>query len=498
VKLSIPRYEDGAIGLPEDGSAITITNTERRRLACTRSWWFADVERLRLGSTRPQKRGSTWHEMLEDLHRWWMENESRYPEGGIVYCPFCSLANAERCEPREFVPDGLEALVDLASPPSDSCERCGGTGLGALARYRLALSESKTEDGTSLLSAEEIAEEVSTLAGMWEGWAETYGLSPSRTYQVVAVEVAIARPILNPRTKKPYRPEVFVVTEPDGSERLAATGEQSGAVPLPDGASLRSVRYPWFQIGRLDCVLRHRRTGVFYVGEWKSSASPQLLVQDLAIDPQTDGYCWLLEHAVQREAFGVEDESGSEVVGYIYDVASTAKQSHPRALSPQKVKALNAAGEPYKLKGRWVYEEDANGDPVERSPGFSRGAATIPSWRWRRALAASPFSVEDYAEQIDDALQRIDPKLYVREWGVSSAEARLRYAEEIFAVAVQISGLRRAAARARFPEDLNVAFPRTPICRMPGGYCSYRSPCLLDGEEARESFEVAPSLAWSR
>jgi hypothetical protein len=469
MKIQIPRYEDGAIGLPENGRAICLTNSERRRLACSRSWWFSEVERLRLGATGPQRRGSAWHALLEDVHRWYMEHDSPYPGDGLS-CVWCA--------------------------DDQSCEVCED-GLGPIERYRTELRDATSEDGTPLLSAEEVEEEVEKLLGMFEGWAETYGLAPSTTYEVVAVEVAIARPIRNPKTGKVYRPETFLVAEPDGSERLAATGEASGAVPLPDGASLRMARLPWYQIGRLDCVLRHRKTGVFYVGEWKSSASPQTLVKDLALDPQTDGYCWLLDAAVASGAFRTEDARGEDVVGYIYDVASTAKQSQPKKLSPQKVKALDASGEPFKIKGRWVYQTDASGEPIERSPGFSKAASTVPSWRWRRAIAEEGFAESDYAEQIDEALRKVDPRLYVREWGVSSEEARLRYGEEIYSVAVRISGLRRAAARAKTVEDLNVAFPRTPICRMPGGFCSYRSPCLLDGEEARQSFEVAPSVVWN-
>ena len=479
-KVKIPRYETGAIGLPKNGRAITVSNTERRKLACSRQWWFSEVERLKTESSAPMRRGTAWHDLLEDVHRWWMHHDEAFPLEGAEHCSWCSeVCSAETGHP-------------VTAEPRD-CERCKGSRVGAVRRYREGLSGASTTDGVALLSPEEVEAEVAKLSAMAEGWFETYGREPSQSYRVVGVEVAIARPILNPKTGRVYRPQSFVITEADGSERLAGTGEVSGAVPLPDGATCRSSRLPWYQIGRLDGVLQHRRTGVLYVGEWKSSANPHGLVDGLALDPQTDGYCWLLEHAVSLGALG---SPGDEVVGYIYDVCSTANQSDPHPLKAAKVKSLDADGEPYKVKGRWAYEHDSNGDPIERSPGFSRAAATIPSWRWRRALSGSVYSESEYREEIDRALQTTDPKLYVREWGVSGEEARARYGEEMFAVASRISGFRRAAARAASTEDLNVAFPRNPICRSPGGYCSFRAPCLLDGEDARAGFVTSPGISW--
>ena len=436
-KIKIPRYEGGAIGLPKNGRAITVSNTERRRLACSRSWWFSEVERLSTPTSGAMRRGTAWHDFLEDVHRFWMRYDRAFPEGGEGACVLC------------------------VEEPSLDCERCQGTGEGAIPRYRRSLAESEV-DGLRTHTDEEVDAEVDTLSRMVEGWFEVYGREPSSIYRVVGVEVAIARPILNPKTGKVYAPEAYVVREVDGSERLAGTGEISGAVEIPEGATLRSSRLPWYQIGRLDCILQHRRTGVLYVGEWKSSANPLGLVDGLALDPQTDGYCWLLEYAVEIGAIG---KPGDEVVGYIFDVASTAKQYDPQPL---------------------------------KSGGFSKAKRTIPSWRWRRALAAEGLSASDYREQIDTARQRTDPKLYVREWGASVADARARYGEEMYATARRISNLRREVGRVERYEDLNVAVPRTPICRMPGGFCPYRGPCLVDGEDARAAFEVAPAISWNK
>jgi hypothetical protein len=437
MKIQIPRYEDGAIGLPKSGRAITVSNTERRRLACSRQWWLAEIERLSTPPSGAMRRGTAWHDFLEDVHRWFMRYDRRFPEGGSETCVLC------------------------VEESSLACERCNGTGEGALVRYRRALVAFEV-DGLRAHTDEEVEAEVDTLRRMIEGWFAVYGREPSETYRVVGVEVAIARPICNPSTGRVYAPESFVVREADGSERLAGTGEVSGAVALPDGATLRSSRLPWYQIGRLDCILRHRRTGVLYVGEWKSSGNPLGLVDGLALDPQTDGYCWLLEHAVEIGEIG---ESGDEVVGYIFDVASTAKQYDPQVL---------------------------------KSGAFSKAKRTIPSWRWLDAIASHGFAESEYRSQIDEARRSTDPKLYVREWGVSNADTRARYGEEMFATARRLSTLRREVARASTVEDLNVAVPRTPICRLPGGFCSYRAPCLLDGEDARARFETSPGISWRK
>lgn len=449
--ISIPRY-DRVLGLPADGRAIALTNSEREDLACPTRWWFRHVERLRGPETAPQRFGTLWHSWMEELHRWWAATDSPFPVDGLHACPFCAGSSAD------------ERL---------GCAICGGTSDGWEIRTGKLIAahveRAARAEGGSSFTSDDGQDLIEHLGRTIRGWLRRYGAKPYANVKVVGVEVQLARQILHPKTGRPYQPETILVRDDaTGSLRFAETGEASGA-PLPAGQTLVSVRWPWYQIGKLDAVLLHRAKPVLYVGEFKSSSGPRGLIDDLSLDPQTAGYSWLLHaHAAQ---FG-----GSEVVGSMFDVTSSAFHFDPEPLKGRPTKAVP--------------------DPP---PALSQARnLTVPSWRYEAALAARQIDRKPYEEHLLYLSAAVDPKLYLREWPSLGNETRQRYAEEVYATAARLSSLRRTIARASSVTDLTMAVPRVPICRLPGGGCQFRAPCLLDGENARAKFQIGPAMTWTR
>lgn len=462
MRLTVPRYA-GVRGLP--ARAVTVSNSERTKFVCLRRGWFAYIERLKSGNTRPRSFGNAWHSCVEDVHRYWMIHDSAY-EGDGLECVWCG-------------PDG--------------CTECEGSELGPVAKYRAELLAASLGD-SALYTTDEVDGEIARLSCALDGYLRTYGREPYKSYKVIGVEVPLCRMITNPRSGRPYAPEMYYVRE-GRILRLAATGEVSGETPLPDGATTEVHRWPWYQVAKLDCIIQHRTTGVIYVDEWKSSASPKTLIEGLNVDPQTDGYVWVLEDAIERGLFGLVR---GEVRGYLYDVTSSTPHRSPALLAPKPVKRLHPeTGEPWKVKGKWQYLLDDDGAKIERTPGLSKATnKTIPSWRYEAAIAEHGFDPAEYREVVAHYRATVNPKLYQREFGSCGPEPRARYAEEIYASARQLADLYRKAARARDMVDVNVAFPRVPVCRLPGGACSYRGPCMADGEEARNNYEKAETQVW--
>jgi hypothetical protein len=172
-------------------------------------------------------------------------------------------------------------------------------------------------------------------------------------------------------------------------------------------------------------------------------------------------------------------------------------QHEPEVLKPRKIPLLDANGEKIKVKGRLAYQLGPDGQPIEVSPLSTRKSSSVPSWLFERAITTNNADRADYAEHIRMLKQTVDPKLYIREYGTCGPDARARYGEEIYAVAVGFSRARRAATRAATETDINHAFPRVPVCRLPGGTCAFRGPCMQDGEHARASFELRAKQHWT-
>jgi hypothetical protein len=335
---------------------------------------------------------------------------------------------------------------------SPTCERCNGTGMGAHGRAVLRWEQDAANQAANGALVDEDEEPLEKRATrLWrtmEGYLRVYGRAPFLHFRIVGVEVPLARPILDPRTGKVLAPESFVYTDP-------ATGVVRLARPGDDAASVRKVKWPYYSIGKLDAVMEHRTTGAWWVVEHKTSASPGELLRGLTVDPQTTGYLWLLE----------QHAPGNRVGGYLYDVLSSSFQYDPETL---------------------------------KAGGLSKARTrTIPSWRYADTVARLGLDAEQYADHVATLAAEVDPRLYVRETQQVGTEDRERYGIELFTVARSIAALRRSAWLAQDDaREVAMAFPRTPVCRLAGGYCSYRGPCASDGDLARSSYQRADGARW--
>lgn len=461
MRLAVRRYDQPVRGLP--ARAITITNSERMTAACSRRWWFSEVEGLRPRQVeRPLRFGAAWAQVLDEVHRWWMVHDTPFPAGAEDRCAWCSGYGCERC----------------VSGPDDV------PGGGPVARILRGWQRMQRDGlGDSEWSPERDAE---ALRRTLDGWFRSLGhRGPPDEYRVVGAEIAFAAPIVT-AAGTPFAPVTWIVQEGPGSYRLARTGEARHE-------RARAVRWPWYQIGKLDALYQHRETGDLVIWEGKTSADPSGYLQGLSVDPQVPGYTWLVWHHLG--AF----QGAKHVSGYLYDVSSSAYQADPPLLKPEPVRVLDANGEPVKAKGRNVYQLDANGDPVLRSPGLSRAtsAGTVPSWRYQAAIAQHGFDPADYRDHVARLQAEVDPRLYVREFGTVGVAEVARYARELLGVARRLAQARRDAATATSEEDVHEAFPRTPVCRTGGARCPYRGPCLEDGPIARADYDVDAVMQWT-
>lgn len=429
------RYKGSKVfGLPAE--SVTFTNSERLDTACDRKWWFKHPEALvpkRLAE--PLRFGDAFHGCMEDVYRWWMEKDTTFPSSGLICCPWCNGA---------------------------SCSYCGN-GAGAALRYSQRWHREASQLGDGIDEARENAERLQRCT---EGYMIRHGSDPWSEYRIIGVELSLARAVVNPRSGRPYRPVTSLIwNENTGQYRYPSSGEASGARAIPDGLIVKKVRWPWYQVGRLDALAVHRRSGVLYCIEHKTSKAPRRMAEGLLVDPQTSGYCWLVE-GCREELWrdNVIEDPNARIAGYIFDVASSVHHRDPEPLKPKK------------------------GAPPELSVAKNR---TIPSWRYLATLARMGLPLDSrYAEHVAYLRDRVDPKLFLREWGTVGSERLEEYGSEIYGVARQIHEMREGAARVTDLVDVDVSFPRNPICRAAGGHCPYRSPCIVDNESSRANFEV--------
>lgn len=446
---SIPRYGSNrsVIGLP--ARAVVITNSERGDAACDLRWYFGDG--LGLQSVRkstPLSFGGAAHDAMEDIWGWWAKTDAEYAPGWLETCVWCALG------------------VDQTA--GEPCAHCKGTTLGPIPR-----AIEKWEADKAIAEAafgapdededEDLPKRAERLRRVIDGYLRTYGTLPSGDLRVIAVELTIARPILGPGGK-PYAPEVPLFRADDGGYRFARPGD--------DPARVKLEKLPWYFLGTVDVLLASRNTGMLFVGEHKFSKQPETFLHGLTNDPQTAAYCWALD--------GVKD---------LLD------------LPPEIVAAIAANGGQRRVGG-YLYMVNSSGFQYDPEPLKAGGLSvaknkTIPSWRYEAALDryldtatniggalvyADPLiraqAAAKYADFIADLRQRIDPRLYRREPGTVGPIERARFGVEIYGIATRHARMRREVWNANGANTrVLTAFPRTPVCRQAGGFCSFRGPC---------------------
>ena len=344
----------------------------------------------------------------------------------------------------------------------DVCPRCDGAGCGGCDNsgngplmallYRL-LSQSNAGEETP-------EEHVSRLRDVMEGYLRVYGRKPSDRFRVLGAELAVAAPIVSPTTGQPYKSQVPVIENETGW-RVANANDREEDTKL--------VLLPWFQLLRLDAVEQDRKTGDIWVREFKTSASPQSFGRDLALDTQIPGYLRGLAYAVSKGLIG---DPSNRVAGFTYDVLGSGVHRRPKRLKSGKLST----------------------DSRQR----------VPSWNMDEALSEhgerEKYTDDQWKDLIglrDHFAQTVDPSLYHREWGAVSPELQHRYELELYADATRLSNMRRALPKAgQDPEPVALSFPRVPLCRSPGGWCSFKGICIQDSDEGRSEYTKRQPIVW--
>lgn len=471
----VRRYETGVIGLPANGQFVGVTNSELKRLACLRQFFFAEVEGLRAPPSKRMDAGNAWDAIVSDVYTWWMERDCPYPASGLDDCVWCGGTGGEL-----------------------GCEPCEDTGQSVVSRSMQVYrdhneADAARDDGFLTYSPEEIEKTEEGLRRMLGGYLIRFHGGPLQTMKIIAVQPAMARQIVNPRTGKPFRGQVTLEELDNGDLVLAGTGALHR-----EGARTKKVSWPWYLLGRLDALAADRvMTTTGTVIDAKASTQPSRYHDGIQFDPQLPGYCWLVEANLAH--FGLE-----RVEGFLYDVVNAKYHPDPDELQwkPPKVEDMKSMAAQRGLDGKGCKRSEDWMNLLGIVPGhggFSRRQNSgVPSWRYMQAVRDAGLDLDEYQDHIDFLADTVDRGLYRRDSMSFGDERRERAGREVYAKAALVHQLRKSAVAIDSPlhPDVDVTFHREPICTSPGGSCSYKGPCTVDAEETRAGFELTTTQTW--
>ena len=351
-------------------------------------------------------------------------------------------------------PIEVEALASCHYCGGAGCPDCEGTGHGLLTLeyHKIRLSSGEKDDGI------DYDDLIVRLERAIKGWIEVYEESFLRDYTVVEVQPMIASPVVSPTTGQVYRSKVPIVQTGDGEWRLANGHDHPSAVNL--------VVMPFYQVCKLDAIVINNNDGKLWVWETKTSGSPEQFSRHLMMDTQLPGYIRALWYLSKCE----NKYGGLDVGGFVWDVTSSKKHEEPKVL---KSGALSTAKN-----------------------------QRVPSWTWRSVVdSMNEEDRQKYAPMVDHAMESVDPRLYLRQWGEFTPKHLAAYEIELYADALRISKWMRnlpGTGRNMWVDNALVQeqWPRVPLCRGPGGFCSFVGPCLEDSQEARSTFKKRQQVRW--
>jgi len=434
-----PRYglSQSVLGLP--ARAVAITNSERTQAFCDLRWYYGHGLGLGSGAGARASFGLSGHDALEDIYRWWMVHDTEYPAAGLDACLWCAV-----------------------STTMDPCPMCGGTTMGPLPRIAKKWAEGGFVEDEGRGSERETPERrLERLRRVLVDYLHVHGHGPPNGLQIVGVEVPVACPIPSPEGTGPYCPKTPLVKGSNGGWRFARVTD--------DPATVRTVQWPWYALGRLDALAVDRGTRHGVVIEHKFTMDPRGYLDALTNDTQTPGYVTMADHVARNG--GLVFQGIDRVTGFLYDVASSSFHYDPVAL---------------------------------KGGGFSKAQSpSVPSWRYLAGLQAAGVDPTPYMGHIDELRSRLDPRLYMRERGHVGGFESQRWLREMGAVATRIAAHRRAlVSLAGVPsgperdEALADLFPRSPVCKAPGVGCSHRGICA-SGSAGSAGSPVRDGTIWS-
>ena len=302
------------------------------------------------------------------------------------------------------------------------------------------------------LSTEDIEKEKTRIKRAINGYIRKYD-SELANMKIIGVETPIAAPIIDPYTKKVFQSTVPVIWD----ERL---GVYRIATHTDNKKLIVKRRLKWYQICKLDAIAE--ADGKLWVVEHKTTSMPKNFTEKLYLDTQLPGYVRALRAVSDAGLLGPEK---LEVGGYIYDVISSQSQNEPKILKSGKLSLAKNQ--------------------------------RIPSWLFKKKVKEYGFEMSDpkILEFYLDLVDRVDPYLYMREWGYVSRHDTNMYSMELFAVAGKLAENRKNQINLRTIYDVALNFPRNPVCRKPGGFCAYSQICSADTMDF-EKETINHRVAW--
>ena len=390
LRAEISRYGDLDLG-----RVFPITNSERTAAWCAKRHWFRYSEGLRRieDGVSAANLGTAFHDVMEFFF-------GQVKESGKI--------------------PNLEDLISVC--------------------YRLEAQWEK--EGRS-----ETEEAAKRLRNMVESWYRTSPFvlgSLLNDYEVEDVERSYAAPIVAPGTGRVLRPSIRVCEDSDESgsfTRLARPGED-----------YKRVQWAWNFVGRVDLVLRNRRTGDLVLVDHKTTGRTTGLLSTLLSDTQAPSYAWMIEAA-----------TGDRVSGFMWNVVDSRGISDPVVLKSGKIS--------------------------------TRAKQRVPTWRLDSFLRDRELDPEAYATFRESTCVPFDRTLSFVEMMYFDRSDIERISREIFADATRIAGLYRAGCVNSSDADLDLSHPRSPVCRLPGSFCSYRGPCVSRSETGSEFTRIA-TVKW--
>ena len=405
----VPRYES-VRGAPK--RCIPLTNSERGSLGCLNKYRFAHIDGLTQKENGDKLLfGSCWHACVEHFHNFLKDNPS------LTYSEHNDI---------ELVCD---RSVNLVLGKEDSIENVDSY-------------EFKTR-----------------LFDLFSFWLDYYGSEVQDNYVVLAAELQLAVPIVNPATRKTFKPKTNL------TRYLTDTGvcyKISGRTDKP----CKTVRWPYYQFFTVDALYKCKQTGKLFVFEAKTAASPGHRIQTASVDPQLIGYCHGVQQAVK---LGIIDGTCSTdvVAGFVFDAVCNKVQSKPK-----------------------------------RNKNGSMSKAVKPtSYMIRKWITENGEDEADYADALIDAEMTTDTKFLQRMVGAVCWNEMARFGAEIYGTAEIISKLRSKAVGCVTNREVEAAFPRTPVCMA--GFCKFKSICLVNTEKEPlthlymvSNFKQADNVRW--
>ncbi len=365
-----------------------LTNSERTASACPRRRHYRyDLGMTGFDAAAPLRQGSLIHRLLA---AWYGSGMT------MSIAELNDIANTWAVERASYVADNL--------PPEIAGER--------------------------FVEDQEIRDEA---MGIVTHYVMTYGDLDRERWEILAVEVAFARPIPHPVTGKKI----------------------TSAVP---GSKKRKL---WVHGGQADLIVRDRETGLAWFVEHKSTTESDFFdyFRKLHLDTQIRGYAWVLKNPMKLDPSSSVWTEPIEITGVIYNALRKSVPRVPPLLKPAKPTKNNP-------------------NPV--STGLSRAKIDTTRDMYLATILANGFDPGDYTDILNDlAGKRFFARDYypitdreLDDWIIDHGHWTLS-----------------VLADSKRPLS-SPPHRQTSLCMEWHRVCEFASLCVEDGTEARRNYRI--------